>query len=106
MTEELAREIIMRALASLRERNIVPSVDLPAVTLIPLEDERGYLTRIAIELAQAAAAADIPDVSAERLAASLAAYLDEVVSVVPAYEDIARVIPADGGVIHIYLRAE
>lgn len=106
MTEELAREVIMRALASLRERNIVPSVDLPVLTLIPLEDERGYLTRIAIELAQAADAANIPDVSAERLAASLAAYLDEVVSVVPAYEAIERVTPAEGGVIHIYLGTE
>ena len=106
MTEELAREVIMRALASLRERNIVPSVDLPTVTLIPMEGERGYLTRIAIELAEAATAADIPDVSAERLAASLAAYLDEVISVVPAYEAIARVSAADAGVIHVYLRAE
>lgn len=106
MPEELTREVIMRALASLRERNIVPSVDIPAVTLIPLEGESGYLTRIAIELAEAAAAADIPDVSAERLAASLAAYLDEVVSVVPAYESIARVVPAEAGVIHIYLRTE
>ncbi|HEX8731144.1 MAG TPA: hypothetical protein VF725_03690 [Ktedonobacterales bacterium] len=106
MSEELSREIIMRALASLRERNIVPSVDLPTVTFIPLDGEAGYQTRIAVELAEAAAAADIPDVSAERLAASLAAYLDEVVSVVPAYEAIARVTAADGGVIYIYLRAE
>ncbi|MDE3229960.1 MAG: hypothetical protein KGO05_08750 [Chloroflexota bacterium] len=106
MSEELTREVIMRALASLRERNIVPSVDLPAVIFIPLEDEPGYQTRIAIDLAEAAAAADIPDVSAERLATSLATYLDEVVNVVPAYETIARVINAGGGVIRIYLRAE
>lgn len=106
MSEELARDIISRALASLRERNIIPSVDLPAVTLTPLEGERGYQTRIAIQLADAAAAADIPDVSAQRLATALAAYLDEVVNVVPAYDAIARVIAAEGGVIHVFLRAE
>lgn len=104
MTEALARDIIQRALASLRERNALPSVDLPPITLVPLEGERGYLTRIAVDLALAAEAADIPDVSADALARTLATYLAEVVDLVPAYSDIARVEFAGDGAILLYLR--
>lgn len=102
----LAQDVILRAIAALRERNIVPSVDLPAIILVPLENGRGYQTRIAIELAEAALVAEIPDVSAEALATSIATYLDEIVGVVPAYEEIAHVTTAGAGVIHIYLRTE
>lgn len=105
-TEALARDMIYRALAALRERNVVPSVDLPPVTLEPLPDERGYATRIAVELAQAAEAADIPNISAETLTAALAGYLAEVVDLVPAYSDIARVEPGSDGTILLYLRPE
>ncbi len=105
MSETLAHDIILRALAALRERNIVPSVDIPAITLIPLEDGRGYQTPIAIALAEAAVVADIPDVSAEALAISIASYLDEVVDVVPAYAVFAHVASMGDGIIHFYLRA-
>lgn len=105
MSEELVRDVIARALASLRERNALPSVDLPPVTLVPLEGERGYLTRVAVELALAAEAANIENVYPEALALRLSAYLAETVDLVPAYNSvIERVEPASEGVIRIYLR--
>ena len=106
MSESLARDVILRALAALRERNIIPSVDIPTITLVPLDGVSGYQTRISIELAEAAEAANIPDVSSEALANSIATYLDEVVNVVPAYAEIAHVAAIGAGIIHIYLRAE
>lgn len=106
MTEALACDIIQRALASLRERNALPSVDLPPVTLIPLEGGRGYLTYVAAELAQAAEAADIPNVSVQGLASTLARYLAEVVDIVPAYSDITRVELRNDGAILLYLRPD
>lgn len=104
--EALTRDVILRALASLRERNALPSVDLPPVTLIPLAKERGYRTRVAIEIAQAADAAEIEHRPAEALAASIASYLAETVDLVPAYSAIVRVEPADAGEIALYLREE
>ncbi len=104
-TETLARDVIQRALAALRERNIIPSVDLPQVTFTPLEGASGYVTRIAVELAQAAEKADIPNVSAAALADALATYLAEVVDLVPAYSDLAHIETAGDGAIHIYLRS-
>lgn len=106
MTEALVRDVIMRALASLRERNALPSVDLPAVTLLPLEGERGYLSRVAIELALAAEAADLPNVRAEALATTIANYLAETVDLVPAYSEIERVESISGGLIRFILRAD
>lgn len=106
MTEALVHDVIMRALASLRERNALPSVDLPLVTLLPLEGERGYLSRVAVELALAAEAADMPNVRAETLAATIANYLAETVDLVPAYSAIERVETVSGGLIRIYLRAD
>lgn len=105
-TEDLARDVLARALAALRERNALPSVDLPPVTLLPLEGERGYCTRVAIELAQAADAADIEHRPTEALAAIIASYLAETVDLVPAYSAIARVEPTSDGLISIYLREE
>jgi hypothetical protein len=108
-SEVLVGDVVARALAALRERNLLPSVDLPPVTLVPLEGaqgERGYLTRIAIEVAQAAEAQDIEHRPAEALAANIARYLAETVDLVPAYSAIARVEPDDAAVIHIYLRDE
>ncbi|HEY7849471.1 MAG TPA: hypothetical protein VIC27_05360 [Ktedonobacterales bacterium] len=104
--DALVRDVILRALAALRERNALPSVDLPQVTLLPLEDARGYLTRVAVEMALAAAAADIENVYPEALAATISTYLAETVDLVPAYSVIERIEPASEGVIRIYLRAE
>jgi hypothetical protein len=105
-SEALVGDVVARALAALRERNLLPSVDLPPVILVPLEGEHGYLTRIAIEVAQAAEAQDIEHGPANALAANIARYLAETVDLVPAYSVIARVEPDDTGVIHIYLRDE
>lgn len=105
--ETLTRDVIARGLAALRERNALPSVDLPAVTLFPLEDgqdRRGYLSRVALEIAQAADTADIEHKSPEALATIIASYLAETVDLVPAYSAIARVEPTGGGVIRILLR--
>lgn len=106
MDETLARDIIRRALASLRERNALPSVDLPPVILTPLEGGRGYLTRVALDLAQAAEAADIPNVSVDALARTLGSYLAEVVDLVPAYGAISHVEVASDGVIRLYAQAQ
>lgn len=104
MDEQVVRDVIMRALATLREWNALPSVDLPLVTLSPLAGVHGYETRVALDMAQAAQAADLENVSAEAYATKLAAYLTETVNLVPAYSDIAWVEAADGGLIRIYLR--
>ncbi len=104
MTEQLVRDVVLRALAALRERNALPSVDLPQVTLIPLEDAPGYLTRVAAEVALAAQAQGIEHVYPEALAITLATYLTETVDLVPAYGEIARIEPASEGAIRIYLR--
>jgi hypothetical protein len=110
MTDELVRDVIVRALASLRERNALPSVDLPPVILVPLEDEltgkRGYLTRVAVEVALAAEAQGIENIYPEALAITISTYLAETVDLVPAYSEIARIEPASEGVIRIYLREE
>lgn len=105
MVEDLVRDVIARALASLRERNALPSVDLPLVTLFPLEGERGYLTRVAVEIALAAEAAGHENIYPEALATIIAGYLTETVDLVPAYSAITRVEPASEGAIRIYLRA-
>ncbi len=104
MDEQLVRDVVMRALATLREWNALPSVDLPPVTLATLASANGYETRVVIEMAQAAQAADIENVSAEAYAAKLAAYLTETVDLVPAYSEITRVEAVDDGLIRIYLR--
>lgn len=104
--ENLVRDVVARAMAALRERNVLPSVDLPPVTLVPLDDGRGYLTRVAVELALAAEAANLDTISSEALAARLSSYLAETVDLVPAYSVIERVEPASEGVIRIYLREE
>ncbi len=101
--EALTRDVILRALASLRERNALPSVDLPPVTLLPLAAGRGYRTRVAIEIADAADAAEIEHRPVETLAASIASYLAETVDLVPAYHVIARVETAETGEITLYL---
>ena len=106
MSEALAHDIILRSLAALRERNIVPSVDIPAITLVPLENGRGYQTSIAVALAEEAVVADIPNVSAEALATSIAAYLDEVVGIVPAYAVFEHVTAVSDGIIHFYFCAD
>ena len=105
-SEDLVRDVVARAMAALRERNALPSVDLPPVTLFPLEDGRGYLTRVAVELALAAEAANIENIYPEALAARLSSYLAETVDLVPAYSAIERVEPVSEGVIRIYLREE
>ncbi|HEX2348082.1 MAG TPA: hypothetical protein VHI51_06540 [Ktedonobacterales bacterium] len=102
--EALMRDVILRALASLRERNALPSVDLPPVTLLPLAVGRGYRTRVAIEIASAADAAEIEHRPVEALASSIASYLAETVDLVPAYHVIARVETAGDGKITLYLR--
>ncbi len=104
MDEQLVRDVVMRALATLREWNVLPSVDLPPVVLAPLAGAHGYETRVAIEMAQAAQAADMENVSAEAYAAKLAAYLTETVDLVPAYSEITRVEAVNRGLIRIYLR--
>jgi hypothetical protein len=106
MTDELVRDVIVRALASLRERNALPSVDLPPVTLVPLEGGRGYLTRVAVEVALAAEAQGIENIYPEALATTISTYLTETVDLVPAYSEIARIEPASEGVIRIYLRGK
>lgn len=103
-TAALARDIVRRALAELRERNMIPSVDLPPVTLMPLAGRRGYWTLIASEITQAAEAANLEHASAETLAASLARYLDETVSLVPAYAEFTNVVSVGEGALEIYLR--
>ena len=102
----LARDVVRRALATLRERNMLPSVDLPPVALSPLEERRGYRTLIASELAQAAEAANLEHAPAEKLAHALATYLDETVGLVPAYAEFTGVVAVGEGVIEIYLREE
>lgn len=104
--EALTRDIILRALAALRERNTLPSVDLPSVALAPLAGTSGYRTHIASEIAMAADAAEIEHRPAEALAALIASYLAEVVDLVPAYSEIARVESASDGDILLYLRTE
>lgn len=98
------RDVVLRALASLRERNALPSVDLPFVSLLPLAAGRGYRTRVAIEIADAADAAEIEHRPVEALASNIASYLAETVDLVPAYHVIARVETAGGGEITLYLR--
>ena len=105
-SEALVSDVVTRALAALRERNLLPSVDLPPVTLVPLEGEHGYLTRIAVEVAQAAETQDIEHRPADALAANIARYLAETVDLVPAYSIIAHVESDDAGAIRIYLREE
>ncbi len=105
-SEDLVRDVVARAMAALRERNALPSVDLPPVTLVPLEDGRGYLTRVAVEIALAAEAANIENIYPEAIASRLSTYLAETVDLVPAYSAIERVEPASEGVIRIYLREE
>ena len=103
--EALTRDIILRALAALRERNALPSIDLPPVALAPLSEAPGYRTRVAREIAAAADAAEIEHRPIEALATLIANYLAEVVDLVPAYTEIARVESDDGGDILLFLRA-
>lgn len=102
--EALTRDIILRALAALRERNALPSVDLPPVALTPLAEAPGYRTRVINAIVAAADAAEIEHRPVEALATLLANYLAEVVDLVPAYSEIARVERADDGEILLYLR--
>src|SRR5487761_2334432 len=109
MNEALTRDVIMRAMASLRERGILPSVDLPPVILVPLAGEslpgeRVYVTHIAVNLAQAAENADLPNAQPAALATILASYLAEVVDLVPAYSDIHHVESDSAGAIYLYVR--
>ncbi len=113
MTEQLARDALARALAALRERGTLPQVDIPPLTLTPLDEGIGYRSTIgsdlAAEVAAAVAAGTLPDdgaTTADTLAQIIARYLAEVVDLVPAYSGIARITAAPDGAVHFYLRED
>jgi hypothetical protein len=94
-------DLILRAIAALRERGELPEVEHPSVTVTRLASETlAYRSN-----AGAAIAAAQPDdrQSARDLAHAIAAYLAEVVDLVPAYHEVRAIMPADDGTITIFI---
>lgn len=105
MNGEAVTDLILRAIAVMRERGEFPEMETPKITV-------ARLTNASVETfhsnaGQAIAAAQTgeqPHPSAQALARAVADYLREVVDLVPAYHEVASVTSTDDGSLIITLR--
>ncbi len=105
MDEESVADLILRAVAAMREHGDLPEVETPRITISRVSS--GAATFRA-NVGQALAAAKIGDQSSLgplTLASAVADYLRDVVDLVPAYHDVASVTSTDDGSILITLRS-
>lgn len=99
MDDAAVKDLILRAIAAMRERGELPEFEHPNVTVTRLASETlAYRSNVGAAIADAQ-----PDdrQSARDLAHAIAAYIAEVVDLVPAYHDVRAITPADDGTITI-----
>lgn len=104
MDSEAVADLILRAVAAMRERGDLPDVENPLLTITQLRSEGLPLYRSNAGAALFAAQQNVRPTAAE-FAEAIAAYLREVVDLVPAYSDVRLISPDQDGGIVITLRA-
>lgn len=104
MDGEAITDLILRAIAAMRERGELPTMEAPRLTVIPVKGKRADAYRANIGEALAAAQTDPGAHQAPvALGTAVANYLSEVVDLVPAYRDVAAIELAENGDVLISL---
>lgn len=98
-------DMILRAVAALREQGELPEMEPPRISVTQVTNSTGlaYHANIGPALAEAQTAQSNA-LTAENLARRVADYLEEVVDLVPAYHDIAAIALAPNGSLIITMR--
>lgn len=105
MNDAAVTDLILRAVAAMRERGELPEVETPKISVSRVSREG--VARFQSNVGQALAIAqtgDLPHLTPQALASAVADYLREVVDLVPAYHDVAMVESSDDGSLTITLR--
>ncbi len=106
MNGEAVTDLILRAIAAMRERGDLPEVETPRITVTAVSGVNAETFRSNVGQALAAAqTGEHPLMSPHTLATTIADYLSEVVDLVPAYHDVASVRALDDGTLIITLRS-
>lgn len=106
MNSDSVRDLILRAVAALRERGELPEVERPQISVARVAGDGPavYRSNLGVALAEAMAGDAQPAANPYRLAVSVVEYLSEVVELVPAYHDVQSVTAAEDGSITVTLR--
>lgn len=105
MNGESVTDLILRAVAAMREHGELPEIETPKIAIARVTDASAETFRSNVGQALAIAqAGEQPRLSPQALASAIAGYLREVVDLVPAYSDITSVTPSDDGSLLITLR--
>jgi hypothetical protein len=106
MDGESVTDLILRAVAAMRERDELPAIDAPQITVLRVPDSMGETFHANVGQALAVAQVSAPPrLSAQALASAVAEYLRDVIDLVPAYHNIAAVASTDDGTLIITLRS-
>ncbi|HEX9035596.1 MAG TPA: hypothetical protein VF808_01245 [Ktedonobacterales bacterium] len=103
MDGEIVADLILRAIAALREHGELAAADTPPLTLTRLDLPGQIVYRSNAGVALSAELSDRANAPFE-LAAKLAAYLRDVIDTVPAYHDVQAVEAEHNGNLLISLR--
>ncbi len=105
MDGESVTDLILRAVAAMRERGELPEIEAPSIVVVHAMSAGAKTFRANVGQALAAAQTDEQTrLSAQALAHAVADYLREVVDLVPAYHEVAAVTSTDDGSLIITLR--
>ncbi len=105
MDSESVADLILRAVAAMREHGELPEFETPRITIARVNGSGApaFRSNVGQALASAQTGAQPPQ-SARALAVAIAGYLREVVDLVPAYHDVALVTSSSDGSLTITLR--
>jgi hypothetical protein len=106
MDGEAVTDLILRAIAAMRERGDIPPMDAPQITVRRITGASTCAYHANIGQALAASQTTQDSLPPEALGASVATYLAEVADLVPAYHDVAAIELVEGGAILITLTGE
>lgn len=106
MNSDSVRDLIMRAVAALRERGELPEVERPQISVARVAGEGPavYRSNLGVALAKAVTGDAQPAANPYRLAVSVVEYLSEVIELVPAYHDVLAITAAEDGSVTVTLR--
>lgn len=106
MNGESVTDLILRAVAALRERQEIPDVESPQIVVsrIPGDGVVTFHSNVGQALTATRSDDNGPALSPHVVASLVASYLAEVVDAVPAYHDIASVTATEDGSLTITLR--
>jgi hypothetical protein len=105
MNDATVADLILRAVAAMREHGELPEVETPSISVSRVSSGGAALFRSNVGQALATAqTGEHPNQSPQAFARAVADYLREVVDLVPAYYDVASVESGNDGSLTITLR--